>query len=80
MRKQKTSKDRSQRHSELKKQSFEQPGIKDLMIVYDHWKESHKAEQAHQEIKKLNYTTVNSDTSNPKSFFRKDKILNANLE
>ena len=67
MKNQKINIKRSHRHTELKKKSLEQPGIKDLMIIYNHWRESYKAEQAHQEIQETSYTTFNSDTSNPKN-------------
>ena len=61
-------KNRAKRHAELRKQSFERPGVKEMMIVYNLWQESHKAEQAHQAIKDSAYTVTNSDSSEPRFF------------
>ena len=51
-------KNRVKRHSELKKQSLERPGIKEMMTIYNLWQESHKAEQAHQAIKCTSYDLI----------------------
>ena len=61
-------KNRAKRHSELKKQSLERPGVKEMMTVYNLWQESHKVEQAHQVIKDSAYTVTNSDSSEPRFF------------
>ena len=61
-------KNRAKRHSELKKQSLERPGVKKIMTVYNLWQESHKAEEAHQAIKDSAYTVTNSDSSEPRFF------------
>ncbi|MDE0120037.1 MAG: hypothetical protein OXM55_08540 [Bdellovibrionales bacterium] len=61
-------KNRAKRHAELRKQSLERPGVKEMMTVYNLWKESHKAEQAHQAIKDSSYTVTNSDSSEPRFF------------
>ena len=61
-------KNRAKRHSELKKQSLERPGVKEMMTVYNLWQEGHKAEQAHQAIKDSAYTVTNSDSSEPRFF------------
>ncbi len=61
-------KNRAKRHAELRKQSLERPGVKEMMTVYNLWKESHKAEQAHQAIKDSAYTVTNSDSSEPRFF------------
>ena len=63
----KSSKNRAKRYAELEQQYLSHPGIKDLMIVYDHWKEAHKAVQAHQGIRERSYTATSSDSSNPKA-------------
>ena len=65
----KKSKNRSERLSELQKKSFEQPGIKDLMIILNHWKKAYEAEQAHQKIKESQYVMTNSNVSNPEYLF-----------
>ena len=61
---------RAKRHAELKKQSLERPGVKELIDVYNHWKKSHKAIQAHQAIKNSGYKVACSDSSDPQSFFQ----------
>lgn len=61
-------KNRAKRHAELRKQSLERPGVKEMMTVYNLWKESHKAEQARQAIKDSAYTVTNSDSSEPGFF------------
>ena len=58
-------KNRAKRHTELRKQSLDRPGVKEMMIVYNLWQESHKAEQAHQAINDSAYTVTNSDSSEP---------------
>ena len=70
MKKQKTLKKRSQQYIELKKQSLDMPGIKDLMIVYKYWEEGYKIKKDHQKAQELSYTTFNSaNTLNPKISF-----------
>ena len=44
------NKNRPERLSELQKKSFEQLGIKDLMIILNHWQKAHKAERIYQGI------------------------------
>ena len=66
MKKYDAPKNRAKRHAELKKQSLERPGVKEMMIVYNLWQEAHKAEQAHQATKNSSYTVTNSDSSEPK--------------
>ena len=58
-------KNRAKRHTELRKQSLERPGVKEMMTVYNLWQESYKAEQAHQAIKDFAYIATNSDSSEP---------------
>ena len=72
MEKHNTLKNRAKRHTELKKQYLERPGIKEMMTVYNLWQESHKAQQAHQSIKNSNYTVTHSDSSESR-FVRKAK-------
>ena len=62
-------KSRAQQHKELKKQIAKRhPGIKEVMEVYNQWKEAHKAEQAYHAIKNSAYKIGYSDSTNPKSF------------
>ena len=61
-------KNRAKRHIELKKQSLDRPGVKEMMTVYNLWQESYKAEQAHQVIKNSAYIVTNSDSSEPRFF------------
>ena len=58
-------KNRAKRHDELRKQSLERPGVKEMMTVYNLWQESYKVEQTHQAIKDSAYTVTNSDSSEP---------------
>ena len=60
-----TLKNRAKRHAELKKQSLERPGIREMMAVYNLWQESYRAELAHQTINDSAYTVANSDSSEP---------------
>lgn len=39
-----------------------------MMIVYDYWREGHKAIQAHQDIKELDKVITSSNASAPKTF------------
>ena len=60
---------RAKKYAELNKQAVERhPGIKEVMEVYDQWKEAHKMEQAHQMLKNSGYEAIYSDSTNPKSF------------
>ena len=60
---------RAKRHAELKKQAFKRhPGIREVMEVYNHWKETHKVEQAHQAVRNPGPKVTYSDSSDPKSF------------
>ena len=65
----KKNKNRSERLSELQKKSFEQPGVKDLMIILNHWQKAHETEQTHQKIKESQYVMTNSNVSNPQHLF-----------
>ena len=69
MKKQTISKGRSNRQVALKKQPFSPPEIKGLIIVYSHWKKSHKIKGAYQKAKELNSITFNLlDTSKSNLF------------
>ena len=69
MKKHRAPKNRAKRHAELKKQIVKRrPGIKEVMDVYHQWEEAHKAEQAHQAIKRSGYKVIYSNSSDPKSF------------
>ncbi len=58
---------RAKRHAELKSQYLTQPGMKEMLDIYDRWQMIDKALQAHQDIKEQNYIIANSDNSNPKT-------------
>ena len=69
MKKYTAPKSRAKKHTELKKQALERhPGIKELMEVYNHWRELHKVEQVHQAIKNPGHKVIYSNSSDPKSF------------
>ena len=71
MKKRTTPKSRKKRHAELKKQIVQRhPGIKEVMEVYNQWKQANKAVQAHQAIKNSGYRVACSDSSDPKLFFQ----------
>ena len=65
MKNNKTTK-RSKRHAELKQEYLTQPGIKEILDIYNRWQIADKALQAHRDIQEQNYITINSDNSNPK--------------
>ena len=65
MKKYDTPKNRAKRYTELRKQSLERPGVKEMMTVYNLWQESYNVEQAHQAIKDSTYTVTNSNSSEP---------------
>ena len=71
MKKQCTSKSRVERHTELKKQSLEKPGVKKMLEVYNHWLLAHQAVQAHQDLKSFRYKAVYSNASDPKLLYQR---------
>ena len=75
----KKDKNRSERLSELQKESLERPGIKDVMIILNHWQKAYEVEQAHQKIKEVQYKMSHSDKSSFESFrtemFKKERRM-----
>ncbi len=74
MKKRTAPKSRAKRHAELKKQIVQRhPGIKEVMEVYNQWKQANKAVQAHQAIKNAGYVSYTSNSSNPKPLNKTEK-------
>ena len=68
------SKNRAKRHAELKKQIAKRlTGVKEVMDVYNQWKEVHKTKQAHQAVKNSVYVSYNLDASASKPFSQTKK-------
>ena len=65
-------KNRTKNHTELRKQSFEQSGVKKMIPVYNLFRESHKANQVHQLIKSFNYAITCSNSLEPKLFLSRN--------
>ena len=60
---------RAKKHAELKNQYLAQPGIKEMLDIYNRWQIADKALQVHQDIKEQSYIIANSDNSNSKALF-----------
>ncbi len=64
---------RLKQFSDLQEEASECPGIQDLMIVLEHWKQAHKVEQEYEKTQKPQCVMVNANVSDPEDLFRARK-------